>query len=211
MLARFIHSIVLVAFLWQQVVFAAAPLDWQPEFQSASVTPYHVDNHGRTWVLLSKKTYKDGYERPCWGDFGGKVNDGETAVAAAVRELAEETNNQITFTEAELLNGAYHQIDFAKSPFGEQRIRRHTLFFKRLDTMVTPNIEAGIESGPTSDGKREVSQYQWVLARDLLNLQVPAIFGEVLGMYTPDALKVESLASPEKPEHFSIPFYVLLQ
>lgn len=114
MLRRFIHSFVLIVFVWQQVLSAVAPLDWCPEFQSASVTPYHVDTQGRAWVLVSEKTYNDGYRKPCWGDFGGKVENGELPVAAAVRELAEETNNQITCSEADLLVGFSHQIDFAK-------------------------------------------------------------------------------------------------
>lgn len=211
MLRRFIHSFVLIVFVWQQVLSAVAPLDWCPEFQSASVTPYHVDTQGRAWVLVSEKTYNDGYRKPCWGDFGGKVENGELPVAAAVRELAEETNNQITCSEADLLVGFSHQIDFAKSPFGAEKVRRHTIFFRHLNNMVIPTIESGIESGPTSDGKREVAKYQWLLATDLLKLKIPAIFGEVLGLYSPNELQVESVEAATKEAHFSIPFFVLLQ
>lgn len=209
---KIIHSLVLFSFISQQVIWAV-PLPWKPDFESASVLPCHVDGLGRRWVLLSKKTYKDTeYDAPSWGDFGGKVEekDGRSAVATAVRELDEETAGQITTSPEELMRGSFHQLDMAKSPFGDKGVRRHTIFFKMMDTMFMPNIEVGIDQGPTQEGGCEVAQYQWVLASDLLKMQVPGIFGHLLGLYTPETLRVET-ADAAKEEYFSVPFFVLLQ
>lgn len=207
---KILNCIVLFSFTFHQLVWAI-PLNWEPEFESASVLPYHDDAQGRRWLLVSKKTYNEReYDAPSWGDFGGKVEQGEQAIQTAVRELSEETAGQITTTEAELLNESFHQIDMKNSPFGGS-IRRHTIFFKKMNEMFMPAIESGIEAGPTSNGGREVSQYQWILATDLAKLSEPAIFGNVLGKYIPDQLRVESIVANQKPEHFSIPFFVLLQ
>ena len=207
---KILNLIVLIAFFSQQVAWAVH-LPWRPDFESSSVLPYHIDGDGKAWVLLSKKTYPEKeYDAPAWGDFGGKVEDGERAVKAAVRELAEETAGQITTSEEELLAGPIHQMDMRNSPFGEG-IRRHTIFFKIMKEMLMPKVEDGVDRGPSSDGSREVSQYQWVLAKNLLGLAAPARFGEVLGLYTPDALRVDGIGSPEKRELFSVPFFVLLQ
>ena len=207
---KILNLIVLIAFFSQQVAWAVH-LPWRPDFESSSVLPYHIDGDGRAWVLLSKKTYPEKeYDAPAWGDFGGKVEDGESAVKAAAREFGEETAKQITTTEAELLAGPIHQMDMRNSPFGEG-VRRHTIFFKSMKAMVMPTVEDGVDRGPSSDGSKEVSQYQWVLANDLLGMSAPALFGEVLGLYTPDALRVDSIASPAKREFFSVPFFVLLQ
>ncbi len=210
---KLLNLVVLFAFTINQTIWATH-LDWKPEFESASVLPYHIDGKGRHWVLLSKKTYNDpDYGAPSWGDFGGKIEDkdGGRSVATAVRELSEETSDQITASEDELLAGPCHQIDMKNSPYGDECVRRHTLFFKRMVQMILPAVEAGIDQGPTSGGGREVSQYQWVLVKDLLEMQVPAIFGRVLGLYTPEALRVESLRAEQKKEYFSAPFFVLLQ
>jgi hypothetical protein len=153
---------------------------------------------------------------------------GAVALAAA-RELREETAGQIITTAVqkittdeekqladellatELLAGSSHQIDMAKSPFGDKGVRRHTIFFKMMDTMFMPAVEKDADQGPTREGSREVSQYQWVLASNLLAMEVPGIFGQVLGLYTLEALRVESLSAAVKKEHFSVPFFVLLQ
>ncbi len=96
------------------------------------------------------------------------------------------------------------------SPFGGE-VRRHTLFFKPMEEMAELRLEEGLEQGPDSNGGREVSQYQWVLVSDLLSLRAPALFGRVLGLYTPEALRVPDLRAELKKEFFSVPFFVLLQ
>lgn len=75
---KILNCIVLFAFIFHQIAWAV-PLDWKPDFESASVLPYYIDNQNRHWVLLSKKTYpdKDYGQKPSWGDFGGKVETGE--------------------------------------------------------------------------------------------------------------------------------------
>lgn len=74
---KILNCIVLFSFAFHQLVWAI-PLDWEPEFESASVLPYHDDAQGRRWLLVSKKTYNEReYDAPSWGDFGGKVEQGE--------------------------------------------------------------------------------------------------------------------------------------
>ena len=208
---KILNIVVLFSFISQQLAWAA-PLPWNPDFESASVLPYHVDAYGRSWVLLSKKNYNDpDYGAHSWGDFGGKVEDGESAITAAERELAEETAGQITASQEELMAGPYHQFDMKNSPFGDNGVRRHTIFFKKMPEMFSLKIEEGADRGPSSDGSHEVSQYQWVLAKDLLEMTIPGIFGRVLGLYTPDALRVDPNYRDNKNECFSVPFFVLLQ
>ncbi len=70
---RILSSFLLVLLIGQQCM-GAGPVPWKPDFESSSTLPYHVDEKGRTFVLLSKKTYSDPeYDVPAWGDFGGKL------------------------------------------------------------------------------------------------------------------------------------------
>lgn len=195
----------------RELKFADGPqLPWIADFESASVLPYWIDERDRTWVLLSKKTYKDGYDKPAWGDFGGVVEVDESSAEAAARELGEETDGVITSSEEELKQLPFHQIDMQNSPFGNrEQVRRHTIYFKPLPTKITPTVSGAQQ--PRQDGSGEVGEYQWVLAEDLLNLKIPAIFGEVLGKYQPDKLFQKELRNTHNPEYFSVPFHVVLQ
>lgn len=192
---------------------------WKPNFQSASVTIYHDDEQGCRWVMLAKQNYSDKlYNAPAWADFGGKIEhkyleDCDSSIFAAATAAARELNEEagIHATPEELMECAYHQTDMAKSPFGDSGVRRHTIFFKSVHEMFLPDVEADITSGPRPDGSGEVSKYQWILASDLLKIEIPGVFGKVLGLYTPDALRVESLNAKDIEEHFSVPFFIVLQ
>lgn len=76
-----------------------------PENTAAGVLTYHVKN-GQTFVLLSKRV-----RHAWWDNFGGKSELGDESLAVtAVREVAEESSNQINYTEWELLNSPCHDI-----------------------------------------------------------------------------------------------------
>lgn len=80
----------------------------------AGVLPYHIDEHGETWLLMGLERSKKTNKR-LWCDFGGGPEKGETPLSTAVRESYEETcgllgeqaelNNRLK--EALLLKGLY--------------------------------------------------------------------------------------------------------
>ncbi len=59
-------------------------------YNGAGVLPYHIDNKGEAWVLISQENA--GRDKGTWCDFGGKRDKGETTVQTAARECWEESH-----------------------------------------------------------------------------------------------------------------------
>ena len=115
-----------------------------PEIRVVDVYPYRVGAEGDAEFLVLRRAEGTRYAGQ-WRMVGGKVEPGETAHAAARRELAEETGQRpVRFWAIPSVNAFY-----------EWQADRLTL---------APAFAAELAGGPTLD--REHDAFQWLPAAD---------------------------------------------
>ncbi len=97
----------LIAFTTQMsaVVYQQPTPQFKPRFEIAAV---YIEYDGQILLLHRQPNKSQGNK---WGIPGGKVNGGETALQAGIREIREETGYDISKQEIENLGTVYIEYD----------------------------------------------------------------------------------------------------
>ena len=136
-------------YIRQPQCYAKSDKRAQQGVTSAGILTYTIIN-GEPFILLSKRA-----KHEWWDNFGGKSELGdESLLVTARREVAEESSQLFTYTDAELQDSPFHDIITGKQFSEQQLYRMYITHYHYVD--------------PATFNDNEHTAHQWVPLKNLL-------------------------------------------